>query len=108
MGETYTEGCHFLIKTNRAALIENVSDLEYCMNWQPWSGSPEICQPRLFADLLPDEQRVVDLLQKEGESAIDSICLHTGLPMSKVSSVLLSLEFSGIVKSLPGKVFRLI
>ena len=107
VGETYTEGCHFLIKSNRAALIENVSDLEYCMNWQPGSGDPDVCQPRLFADLLPDEQIVVDLLQKAGETAIDSICHQTGFPMSRVSSMLLSLEFSGIVKSLPGKVFRL-
>ena len=107
VGETYSEGCHFLIKTNRAGLIENVSDLEYCMNWQAGSGPSGACQPRLFSDLLPDEQSIADLLQKKGETAIDGICHHTGLPMNRVSALLLSLEFSGIVKSLPGKVFRL-
>jgi len=108
VGETYTEGTHFLIKSNRAGLIENISDLEYCMNWQPGPANVDACQPRLFADLLPDEQKVVDLLQSEGETAIDRICLATGLPMNRVSPVLLALEFSGIVKCLPGKVFRLI
>ncbi len=108
VGETYTEGTHFLIKSNRAGLIENIGDLEYCMNWQPGPVNADACQPRLFADLLPDEQKVVDLLQSEGDTAIDRICLMTGLQMNRVSPVLLALEFSGIVKCLPGKVFRLI
>jgi DNA processing protein len=107
VGEPYSEGCHFLIKSNRAGLIESVSDLEYCMNWQPGSGTPDGYQPRLFNDLTADEQKVVDLLQLEREAPIDLICLQTGLPVNKVSPLLLTLEFSGVVKSLPGKVFRL-
>jgi len=107
VGEPYSEGCHFLIKSNRAGLIETVSDLEYCMNWQPGSGTPDGYQPRLFSDLSTDEQKVVDLLQLEHEATIDLICLQTGLPLNRLSPMLLTLEFSGIVKCLPGKVFRL-
>lgn len=108
VGETYTEGCHFLIKSNRAGLIENVQDLEYSMNWQPGPDPLVSHQPRLFPDLTADEQRVADLLREEGESSIDRICSLTGLAMNRVSPLLLSLEFSGVVKCLPGKVFRLI
>jgi DNA processing protein len=108
VGETYSEGTHYLIKSNRAGLIENIGDLEYCMDWQPVTGNPDCRQPRLFDDLTADEQTVVDLLRKEGESAIDQISLLTEIPTNRVSSVLLSLEFAGIVKSLPGKVFRMI
>jgi DNA processing protein len=108
VGETYTEGCHFLIKSNRAGLIENVQDLEYSMNWQPGSDPQVSHQPRLFYDLAPDEQKIADLLREEGETTIDQICLRTGLGMSRVSPMLLTLEFSGVVKCLPGKVFRLI
>jgi DNA processing protein len=107
VGETYTEGCHYLIKSNRAGLIENVGDLEYCMNWQPGSGTPDGYQPRLFNELSGEEQQVVDLLQSEGEASMDLICLHTGMPMNRVSPLLLALEFSGVVKCLPGKVFKL-
>jgi DNA processing protein len=107
VGETYTEGCHYLIKSNRAGLIENVGDLEYCMNWQPGSGTPDGYQPRLFNELSGEEQQVVDLLQSEGEATMDLICLHTGMPMNRVSPLLLALEFSGVVKCLPGKVFKL-
>jgi DNA processing protein len=107
VGEPYSGGCHFLIKSNRAGLIENISDLEYSMNWIPGTDPMKVSQPRLFNDLTVDEQKVADMLESEGESAIDLICLRTGLPMNRVSPLLLSLEFSGIVKCLPGKVFKL-
>lgn len=107
-GDIYSEGCHFLIKSNRAALIESVADLEYVMNWNSGNNISSTIQPRLFNDLEPDEKIIVDLLQSEGETAIDLICIKTGLPMSKVSPTLLNLEFAGIVKGLPGKVFRVI
>jgi DNA processing protein len=107
VGDPYAEGCHFLIKSNRAGLIENISDLEYCMNWHPGSGTPDGCQPRLFNDLTEEEQKVVDVLRLENELTIDLICHKTGLPMNRISPLLLTLEFAGIVKCLPGKVFRL-
>lgn len=108
VGETYSEGTHYLIKSNRAGLIENIGDLEYCMDWQPATGNPECSQLRLFAELTPDQQTIVDLLQKEGVSDIDQISLLSEMPVNRVSPVLLSLEFAGIVKSLPGKMFRMI
>jgi DNA processing protein len=106
--DIYSEGCHFLIKSNRAALIESVTDLEYVMNWSPGKGLADAIQPRLFNDLCPDEKIIFDLLQSEGELAIDQICIKTGLLMNKVSPTLLNLEFAGIIKGLPGKVFKVI
>lgn len=108
VGDIYSEGCHFLIKSNRAALMENVSDLEYVMNWQPGKSQPDAFQPRLFDDLSPEQKLIVDLLQSDGNMAIDLICIKTGLPMNRVSPTLLDLEFAGIVKGLPGKVFKVI
>ena len=106
VGDLYSEGCHFLIKSNRAALIETVSDLEYAMNWSAAQGQPDAIQPCLFYDFNPDEKLIVDLLRSEGETAIDLICIKTTLPMNKVSPTLLNLEFAGIIKGLPGKVFK--
>lgn len=106
VGDPYSEGCHFLIKSNRANLIETVADLEYVMNWSPAQSQPDAIQPCLFYDFTPDEKLIVDLLRSEGETAIDLICIKTTLPMNKVSPTLLNLEFAGIVKGLPGKVFK--
>lgn len=107
VGDPYSGGCHFLVKSNRAGLIENIGDLEYSMNWLPGNDTVKVSQPRLFNDLTEDELKVADMLRSEGESPIDLICLRTGLPMNRVSPLLLSLEFSGIVRCLPGKVFKL-
>ena len=108
VGDPFSEGCHFLIKSNRAVLMEGVADLEYVMNWSAAKNQPDAVQPRLFYDFSPDEKLIVDLLRTEGEMPIDLICIKTTLPMNKVSPTLLNLEFSGIVKGLPGKVFRAI
>ncbi len=108
VGDPYSEGCHFLIKSNRAVLIESVADMEYMMNWSAAKSQPDAVQPCLFYDFNPDEKLIVNLLRSEGETAIDLICIKTTLPMNKVSPILLNLEFSGIVKGLPGKVFKMI
>ena len=108
VGDIYSQGCHFLIKSNRTALIETVSDLEYVMNWSAAKSLPDAVQPCLFYDFNQDEKLIVDLLRDEGQTAIDLICIKTRLPMNKVSPTLLNLEFAGIVKGLPGKVFRMI
>jgi len=103
VGDPYSEGCHFLIKSNRAALIESVNDLEYVMNWSAVQSQPDAVQPCLFYDFNSDEKQIIDLLRNEGEMAIDLICIKTSLPMNKVSPTLLNLEFAGYVKGLPGK-----
>ena len=108
VGDLYAEGCHFLIKSNRAALIESVSDLEYAMNWSAVQSRSDAIQPCLFYDFNNDEKLIVNLLRNEGETPIDLICIKTTLPMNKVSPMLLNLEFAGIVKGLPGKVFKVI
>ncbi|OQY03923.1 MAG: DNA protecting protein DprA [Bacteroidetes bacterium 4572_117] len=99
-------GCNRLIKTNRAALIENVSDLEYILGWEKESDK-KIIQKQLFVELNPDEQIVLDVLKSAEALSVDVICLKSNFPMSKVSSILLKLEFSGMVKSMPGKIYGL-
>jgi DNA processing protein len=39
---------------------------------------------------------------------IDTICSNMTMPVSKVSATLLNLEFKGMLKSLPGKIYELI
>ena len=51
---------------------------------------------------------MIDLLNQNGSMNIDSICNTITLPVSKVSSTLLNLEFKGVLKSLPGKMYELI
>jgi DNA processing protein len=102
----YSKGCNKLIKLNEAVLVETHADIEKAMNWDVKTSSPKYIQTSLFVELIPDEQRLIDLL-REGDRFVDEITLETKMPMSKVSSLLLGLEFKGMIVSLPGKMYRL-
>lgn len=104
-GEKMSEGCNSLIKMNKAALVESAQDIIMTMRWddQDSKVSP---QKKLFLNLSDDEQLIIDAFGEHSEMGIDEIYLKTGLSLSKVSSLLLNLEFEGVIKALPGKVFR--
>ena len=106
LNDKYSEGCNFLIKTNRAALIESYKDIEYLLGWE--KKNKKAIQRKLFVELNSEEQKVYDLLKQNNELSIDVISLKTNMPMSKISSLLLSLEFSGLINSLPGKIYRVL
>lgn len=101
--DKYSLGTNKLIKSNRAALIESVDDLEYIMGWE---ANSEPKQTTLFYDFNEEEQIIIDAFDIERQLNIDAICRSTGLTMSKVSALLLNLEFAGAIKCLPGKVFQ--
>jgi DNA processing protein len=106
--DAYSKGCNWLIRSNKAAMVETVEDLEYLLGWDPPGTEKTAVQTELFVDIAPEEKLIVEALRETGELTIDIICMHVDMPMSKVSALLLNLEFSGLVRSLPGKVYRLI
>jgi DNA processing protein len=107
VNDKYSVGCNKFIKSNRAALIENFKDLEYILGWDVGEAKPKVIQKKLFVNLSDDEKIIVEFLKENDKQSIDIICVKTNFPMSKVSAMLLNLEFSGIVKSLPGKYYSL-
>ncbi len=107
-GDRYSEGCNYLIKSNKAFLIENATDLSYLLGWDDKRETPKEVQTQLFVELSPEEQQVADVLKNNGKISIDLICMRANLSMSKVSILLLQMEFKGIVKSFPGKIYALI
>ncbi|HPD94255.1 MAG TPA: DNA-processing protein DprA [Tenuifilaceae bacterium] len=103
----YSKGCNLLIKQNKAALIENATDIEYMLGWKINNDTKQKQLIINFDSFTSDEQKIINLLKEKGEESIDVIALITGIPVSKVLSSLLNLEFSGIIISKPGKVFAL-
>ena len=108
INDPMSEGCNHLIKTNRAALVQTSRDILYIMGWEKTVAKKESVQRKLFVQLQPDEEVVVNLLQENGDCSMDKICLSSGIQTSKIAAALLNLEFEGIVKSLPGKMYRLV
>lgn len=103
-----SEGCNYLIKNNKAALINSAEDLLEFMNWSVRSRpGHEKKQRELFIELSPDEKTVVEILQKQESIHIDELYFKSGLSSSAVATALLMLEMQSIVFSLPGKIYRL-
>lgn len=105
VGDQFSIGCNKLIKQNIAGVIEGIADLEAVLGWDTASKPP--IQLPLFDTLAPDEMSVVNVLKQKDSESIDSIAHKTGLPMAKLSALLLQLEFSGYIKALPGKTYAL-
>ena len=104
--EPYSRGCNQLIRMHGANLIQGIDDLEYFMGWES-SQKEKMIQPELFVDLTPDEDRVVNLLKEEGDLFIDQISSNMKMPGSKISALLLNMEFKNLLIALPGKMYRL-
>jgi DNA processing protein len=88
--------------------VQSAADIKYIMNWDLNVPSDSSGQRELFISFTPDEENLIAVLKKEGCCGIDLLCMETQLMPAKVASALLNLEFEGIVKCLPGKVFRLL
>lgn len=101
-----SEGCNLLIKSHKANLVESGADIAYFMQWDPSQKEASGVQRTLFTDLEPNEKKVWELMrQDQAVWSIDKISYQTGMQGSEIASVLLNLEFKGMVKSLPGKRF---
>lgn len=104
VNDEFSIGCNRLIKANKAALIETVKDIEYVMGWS--SEEKPVLQTSLFEDVTEEERIIMDIL-KEGPESVDIISIRAKFQMSKTTTILLTLEFKGAIKSLPGKMYQL-
>ncbi len=102
-----SEGCNRLIQRNQAALVTNAEDVLRLMDWLPKPGKKAPVQAALFSTLMPDEQTLVDIIKARGKVDIDELCVQSRMAQGKAAGLLLNLEFNGVVRSLPGKVYAL-
>jgi len=105
----YSKGCNNLIKQNKANLITGIKDIEYIMNWSPDRISDHADEKYYdFSKLSEAEKSIIETLRFEkGGLVIDELSWKSQIPLNKLASLLLNLEFNGIVKTLPGKKYRL-
>lgn len=108
IGDPVSEGCNNLIKTNRAALVQSAKDVRYIMGWDEKNPKASATQTRLFVQLDSDQEAIVQIFNENGDCSLDKLCLTSGMQTSKVAAALLALEFEGMIKSLPGKMYRLL
>lgn len=104
----YSEGCNLLIKKMKANIYTGPNDVAEALYWSK-PGEVKTQKPKLdLSNRDKDEVTILTLLQSKTEMEIDLLSLESEIPLGMLSSKLLALEFEGIVKSLPGKKYKLL
>jgi DNA processing protein len=102
----YSEGCNALLRNNEAQIFTGINDILEARNWDAAVEAAPALQwdMSLFTN---DESQVIALLRRQGDLPIDELAWQSQLSMSTLASLLLSLEFQGVVRSMPGKRYAL-
>lgn len=106
--DQYSAGCNALIKNNVAQVITSAEDLQFYMQWPEDAEIKEeikLLEPEEFNE---EEWAVISTIQKEGkELHIDDLRWKAKINSGELATILLNLEFRGIVNSMPGKKYSL-
>lgn len=103
---TYSEGCNRIIKEHKANIFTSAADLEYYLNWD----EERIADKKIeinFDELENEEKSIIRELKEKNSIIIDQLAWNTQIPVHKLASILLNLEFRGMINSLPGKKYSL-
>jgi len=113
LGSAASAGCNALIKSNKAALYQDPEDLVQLLNWDEalyQSGKFKPAPSYSADDFTSEEFALITVLAGAAgrEMQMDELAWKAQLPIHAVASLLLTLEFGGVVRALPGKKFALI
>lgn len=104
INDTFSEGCNNLIKSNKAAMITSAIDLIYFMGWENNHTNQDNQKSQII--LSKDEELIYNLIKEHKEISIDLIIRSSGLHISEISIILFQLECKGLIKCLPGKIYK--
>jgi DNA processing protein len=105
--DQYSMGCNRLIAANLAGLVRSAADLCEAMSWPMREASAAASQlPTLPMPLNPDEELIVNYLAENEDASLSSITAATGFAVGKLMSMLIDMEFRGLLLALPGARYR--
>lgn len=105
INDQLSTGCNKLIKNNIASLITCLDDLVKAMGWKCRTESPK--QKELFPELSEDESRIYNFIKEKNEIHINLIYAALKIPMPQLLSLLVDLEFKGVITSHPGNKYSI-
>lgn len=100
-GESRIAGNHYLIKKNKAALLESADDLLEYMGWEQNAVNKPI---QLNLELTSGESHIMQLFDEQEKWMFDDLNLR--ISSSNLSLNLLELEMKGLIRSLPGNIYK--
>lgn len=104
IGDDKSAGCNYLIRNNKAHLVENVKQLTQLMGWDEADKKP--VQKSLFIELTPKEEQIITSFANENSLHIDQLAQQSQMGIGQLAMHLLEMEFKGLIKPLPGKIYK--
>ena len=103
-----SEGCNFLIESNRSHILSNMSIIEKVMSWDKNDTSHSIYEKSKDkgSDLSGLEKRIYYKLKEKGELDIDTLLIEMGVSTNELSSALLNMELCDVIMSKPGRIYK--
>jgi len=114
LGNPQSEGCNQLIRDHKASIFTSVQDMADAIGWGSENAQDSTAKSvssesaMSFDGFTQDEGAVLSLLRQTGPMLIDDLSWQSGMHLNKLATLLLSLEFQGMVRSMPGKKYGLI
>ncbi|MFV0589498.1 DNA-processing protein DprA [Bacteroides reticulotermitis] len=109
INDEYSAGCNRLLRDNKASLLLSAEEFVSAMGWNsvPPSKAAHV-QRGFFPDLSEEEQKVVSILEKQGDLQINSLVVEADISVQRMSGILFELEMKGIIRVLVGGVYQLL
>jgi DNA processing protein len=105
----FSKGTNALIDKQMALIYTSVRSVVEQLNWGSGSTEKKIEPSPSEADLSPQERLLVRLIRENGAPlAIDALAMRSQIPINQLASILLSLEFKGLIRNLPGSKYGLV
>ena len=114
LGSLQSEGCNQLIRDHKASIFTSVQDMADAIGWGAKNEQDKLTFSAVdnsqmsFEGFTQDEGEVLAMLRQNGTMLIDDLSWQSGMHLNKLATLLLSLEFQGMIRSMPGKKYGLI
>jgi DNA processing protein len=107
VGSSRSRGAHRLIRQG-AKLVEGVDDIieEIAPQLLDRTSSATQRAPRVLPQNASDAARTIFALLQENTLQVDQVIERTGISAAQVLETLLDLELQGLLRQLPGKIYR--
>ena len=102
VSDEFSKGCNRLIMNNQAAAITCAEDLLKAMRWESKMVPEKVQELELFPQLTAEQQKVVDVLRKQGDLHINDLAGLMALPIYRLMATLVELDTKGVITTLPG------
>lgn len=105
INQAFSRGCNKLIEQNKARIYTSAENFISELGWADLERKKDL-KVKIPENLTPEEKNILTLLIEFESLTTDEIARKTNTEVHKLSGILLSLEFQGLIVVLNGGKFR--